>query len=129
LSGADLRGADLRWTDLTGATLSVTNLCRANLREASLTWARYNLHSVLQVEMGILPDDLTLELMRWDATVCGEEAMTSWAYHDMECPFSGTNIERLFIFREQAALWKPGPPEMNIMQLWEDVAEKLNIMI
>jgi hypothetical protein len=138
LSGADLRGADLRGAslygaDLSGAILSGASLRGANLSRADLTkqdltttyyQVGYFLHSY---DWGILPDNLTLELMRRDALICGNDAMQKWA-DGGDCPFSGY-IERDFWFEENRTLWSPGPPMMNDMELFRALCAVKEIKI
>jgi hypothetical protein len=128
LIGANLIDASLRGADLSGADLRGADLSGADLRGADLSGAHYGLLDVLRMSMGRLSDALTLELMRQDALVCGEKAMNTWV-RGGACPFDGTNQIRPFRFREHKEVWVPGPPEMNIAQIWAAVAKELNIKI
>lgn len=135
LFGADLREAVLRTADLRGtnlheADLRGADLRWADLRVADLRWCRYDLLGILGINMGALPDSLTLELMRQDAQHCGIEAMDAWVGGG-DCPFVGAK-ERPFLFNEKRALWPIGEdnqPELNIVQLWRAVARELKIKL
>jgi len=129
LYGANLRGANLRRADLCGANLCDADLYGADLRDAdlrdaNLCGARYLLLDILSANWGKLPDSLTLELMRWDALACGEEAMTAWS-EGGACPFS--DQPREFFFVEKARLWQPGPPTMNYVELFVALCEAVGI--
>ena len=137
LRSANLRSADLSYADLSSADLHSANLRYANLHSANLSYA--DLHSadirkahidlltVLQINMGGLSNKLTLELMRWDSLICGKDKMQEWA-EGGDCPFS-TGINRLFNFSESKGLWRAGKPKLNIMELWQAVANELDIKI
>ena len=128
LRGADLRGADLCDADLCGADLRGADLCDANLRGADLTKTHYQVSQILHnYNWGILPDNLTLELMRRDAVICGDDKMQTWA-DGGECPFKGY-IERDFFFSENRALWKSGAPTMNDMELFKALCKERGIRI
>jgi hypothetical protein len=124
LTWADLRGADLREADLTGADLTWADLRGAKLTGVSLTWADLtgadlrgaNLRGVICPTMvllaywGELSDELTIELMRYDAYNCpdGEAQFTKWAQGG-PCPYNGTGVTRCANFKEKRELWSPGP--------------------
>ena len=138
LTGADLYGADLSRANLSRANLSGANLSRANLYGADLTGADllkqdltntyYQVgHVIHSYNWGTLPDNLTLELMRRDALICGDEAMQKWA-DGGKCPFSG-HIIRDFWFSENRALWSPGAPTMNDMELFVALCREKDIKI
>lgn len=129
---ADLSEANLSETNLSKFNLSKSNLFKAdlseaNLSEANLSEARYNILDILGIKIFNISNELTLELMRWDATVCGEEKMANWANGGL-CPFNG-HLKRIFIFSEKRELWQPGPPRMNIYELWQTIAGEMNITI
>ena len=129
LSGANLSRANLAGADLAGANLSRANLAGANLAGANLAGATYNPFAfVVQINMGIVSDKLTLELMRQDALICGEDKMTEWAKGG-DCPFSGINQMRAFIFQEKRELWKKGRPQMNLMQIFEMYCKEAEIKL
>ena len=124
LCDADLCDADLRGADLYRANLRRADLRGADLCDADLYGARYLLLDILSANWGKLPDSLTLELMRWDALACGEEAMTAWS-EGGACPFS--DQPREFFFVEKARLWQPGPPTMNYVELFVALCEAVGI--
>jgi len=117
--GAYLRGADLSRADLSGA-----NLSGADIRWADLTDARYSLLPLLGTTWSNISADLTLELMRWDATACGVEAMNKWAAGG-SCPFS-TSVREL-LFQEDRSLWVPGKPTMDMLELWRALCTEKKI--
>ena len=129
LSSADLRRADLSHADLSHANLSHANLSSADLRHTNLSHA--NLSSAVNffhsANLGELSDKLTLELMRWDATICGGKLMDKWI-KDGACPF-GENMlfPRLFWFAEKKSLWKKGKPQMTLRQVYEAILDELKI--
>jgi hypothetical protein len=67
--------------------------------------------NVLHATWHNLSDELTLELMRWDALECGNKKMNEWASTANSefntCPFRHT--ERPFLFTESKKLWSQGP--------------------
>jgi len=121
---ANLYGANLDVADLCGANLCEANLRRADLCNANLRGAQYSILSVLSANWGKLPDALTLELMRWDALACGDEAMGVWSGGGA-CPFS--NQPREFFFAEKADLWQPGPPTLNYVELFVALCEAAGV--
>ena len=125
---ADLRSADLSSADLRSADLRSADLREADLHGADLSSANIDLLMILQTNMVNLSEELTLELMRWDALVCGKEKMKKWA-DGGSCPFSGGGINRLFRFEESRNLWRPGKPKKNIYELWQAIAKELEIKI
>jgi uncharacterized protein YjbI with pentapeptide repeats len=128
LYGADLGGADLYGADLSGANLYGADLSGANLYGQDLTNTYYQVSHILHsYNWGTLPDNLTLELMRRDAIICGNELMQKWA-NGGDCPFSG-KIERDFYFTENRSLWSPGPPTMNDMELFRALCKEKEIKI
>ena len=128
LYGALLDGASLYGASLDGASLDGASLNRASLDGASLDGAVYSILSLLcQVNWGALSDDLTLELMRHDAELCGEEKMNLWA-NGGNCPFSG-NLIRGFYFREKKDIWKPGKPKLRGLKLFRALCEEKEIKI
>jgi uncharacterized protein YjbI with pentapeptide repeats len=137
LTGADLTGADLTRADLTRADLYGANLTRADLTRADLyganlygqdlTKTHYQVSQILHgYNWGDLPDNLTLELMRRDAIICGNDKMDKWA-HGGDCPFMGY-IVRDFYFTERD-LWEPGAPTMNDMELFKALCKEKEIKI
>jgi hypothetical protein len=106
LRGADLRGADLREANLRGADLHEANLYGADLREADLPAPTI----VLLASWGSLSDDLTLELMRYDASCYpSPAAFDLWATGSGPCPYENCKVTRAALFTEKRELWSPGP--------------------
>ena len=126
LQGANLQGANLRGANLQGAYLQGANLQGADLWGADLQGAKYSILSALRAYWDHLSDNLTLELMRWDAIACGETAMTNWA-NGGNYPF--TDSEREFYFHEKKELWKPGNPTMTYKELFVALCKEHNIKI
>ena len=122
LRGAYLRGADLREAYLSGADLRGAYLRGADLREAYLSGAdlsgakiKFNkfpsITTLSQLNLGKLPDDLTLELMRRDAYAHPHpERFNEWA-KGRECPYR--NEERFWEFEMKKELWRKGRPKMT----------------
>ena len=113
--------------DLSQANLSRADLSRADLFEADLFGATYNLLDILQLNIPVTSNKLVLELMRWDATVCGEKLMNNWA-RGGEYPFSG-NIKRLFNFNESRRIWKQGKPNTTLLKPWNWIAKENKIKL
>jgi hypothetical protein len=98
LRGADLRGAIMWWADLRGARLPPPT-------------------DVLQAWWGPLSDDLTLDLMRYDAWCHPNPgAFDAWAAGG-PCPYNDVGVERAANFRESKPLWSPGSPSRGPYQL------------
>jgi Pentapeptide repeats (8 copies) len=117
LRGANLRGANLRGANLEGANLEGANLWGANLEGANLEGANLegaNLPSpaeVLSAVWGELSDELTADLMRYDAFFHPDPAaFTRWAQGGV-CPFQAIKVQRAANFKEKKHLWVPGPPK------------------
>jgi Pentapeptide repeats (8 copies) len=112
LWGANLEGANLRGANLEGANLEGANLEGANLEGANLEGA--NLPSpaeVLSAVWGELSDELTADLMRYDAFFHPDPAaFTRWAQGGV-CPFQAIKVQRAANFKEKKHLWVPGPPK------------------
>ena len=151
LVGADLREADLRGADLREANLVGANLGRANLREANLgradlmeadlrgadlvganlrgtdlRGADYGVLDLLRSYWGGLSEALTLELMRHDAELCGDDAMEKWVKTGA-CPFRCSG--RGFFFLEDKRWWAPGPPKLRGKTLLEALAAECHIRL
>lgn len=96
LQGAKLQGARLKGTDLPAPTM------------------------LLLADWGDLPDDLTLELMRYDASCHPEpERFDEWALGAGPCPYDNTKFERSAEFTECRELWNPGPAMRTIeLVMW-----------
>ena len=135
---ADLRSADLSYADLRSANLRSANLSSANLRSADLhfadlhfadlRFAEYQIRQILSCNWKKVSDELCLEMMRWDCLIAGEEAFETWASEGV-CPFEDLNIQREFLFEENANLWKPGKPEMNFVELFHALCKEKSITI
>ena len=112
LYGANLSEANLYGANLYGANLSGANLSRAHLSGANLSLAIFNPLSLMLLNFGLLSDDMTLELMRWDALACGVSKMNEWS-RGGPCPFGGT-VLRPFMFRERKGPWSEVDTERRI---------------
>jgi len=132
LRGADLQGADLRRADLRGANLLEANLLGADLRGANLLEANLLEANLLEADLrganiefqlfpsirllssiylGLLSDDLTLELMRRDAYAHpSPEKFDIWEKGG-DCPYQ--NEERFWLFEERKGIWEKGTPQMT----------------
>jgi len=128
LSEANLREAYLRGANLRRANLNGADLWKTNLNEVDLREANYSISIMNQIDWDELSDELTLELMRHDAEICGSKAMTNWVKGG-KCPFSTGNIQRLFYFNEKKELWKPGKPRLHNMELWKALCKEKGIKI
>ncbi len=121
LCGANLTGANLAVANLAGANLFQANLTEVKLREVSLTRAhlvgatltRALLPSpleVLQCRWYICSDELTVELMRYDAANHPQpEKFGVWAKYPPMCPYHECRVGRAVNFQERPDLWSPGP--------------------
>ncbi len=127
LWGANLRGANLRSANLRGA-----NLRGANLEGANLTNATYDITTMLKAGWGALSPALTLECMRWDATILPPDKamslMNAWKGGGA-CPMSAGHATRIINFRENRELWQDGDPAMKLRALWEAIAAEKNVKI
>jgi hypothetical protein len=124
LDDASLNGASLNGALLNGALLNRASLNRASLNGASLLNASYSIITILKINWGELPDDLTLELMRHDAEFVGNDKMKEWIKSDT-CPY--VNHCRDFYFKEKKELWKPGKPKLRGYDLFEALCDAKNI--
>ena len=109
LIGADLRGANLRGANLIDANLIGANLIGAHLRGANLPSSTM----VLLAQWGNLSDQLTRDLMRFDAASHpdGQKVFDKWASSKYGAfPYSGCNVQRAANFTERKEYWKPGRP-------------------
>jgi len=102
LTGADLRGASLCGADLCGADLDSADLRGAFLPSPTM---------VLMAYWGKVSSNLTIELMRYDASCHPDPtAFDRWAASDDgPCPYDDVKIQRACYFDEQRILWSPGP--------------------
>ena len=111
--------------NLSGAYLSGADLSEANLSEAYLSEADLPSPTVLLLAAwGTLPDALTAELMRYDASCHPDpDAFGRWAAGG-ECPYAGVNVSRAANFRERRDLWVPGPSRRPYDLMVDVLAEK-----
>ena len=131
LSWANLSEANLSRANLSRAYLSRANLFRADLSRAYLETAKYSIFQILLADWRELSDELTLECMRWDSTVCvnPERDMSLWVT-DNVCPCAGENgTLRLINFNEKKSLWEPGKPTMSLRELWIAIAKEKDVKI
>jgi hypothetical protein len=111
LSGADLSGANLSWANLSGANLSWANLSGADLWGADLCPTM-----LLLSGMGRLSDDLTSDLMNYDAANHPDPAaFQRWA-DGGACPYEGVKVQRVANFSERRECW---PPERQLLSAFE----------
>jgi len=128
LQDADLQGADLWNANLQDADLRGANLRGAYLSRADLLRSQYQISNLLHgICWGELTKELTLELMRRDAIICGVEKMNKWA-KGHNCPFK-TGFERDFFFNQNQKIWKPGKPKLNDLQLFKALCNVKKIKI
>ena len=105
--GADLREANLRRANLNGASYCVTNILKAR-------WDK-------------LSDDLTTELMKWDAHATPTPSKFMEWKKGGPCP--AQEHLRIFVFEENRELFRQGKPTMTLWELWAAVAKELEISI
>jgi len=117
LFGADCSFANAQKTNLRDIDLRGVDLCLLKIAEADLRNAKYDYKTLmLQVDWEKLSDELTLELMRQDAQLIGEELITDWS-NGGECPYVVLDKYRDFKFKEKMKLWKPGKPKYGKDQM------------
>jgi hypothetical protein len=110
LRGANLGGAYLGGANLGGANLRDANLGDANLRGANLRGANLGAPCVMIAagSWGELSDELTADLMLWDAANHPDpEAFDRWA-NGGACPYAAVKIARAAQFQEKKHLWGKG---------------------
>ena len=126
LSEADLRGANLSGANLSGANLRGANPGEANLRGANLRGANLSCIPaplVLLARWGELPDALTLDLMRYDASNHPEPTrFVQWGGGG-PCPYSGLPIARAANFQERRELIGPDFLSLPVKSAWQLVCE------
>ena len=94
-------GANLSGADLSGANLSGADLCPTML---------------LLSGMGRLSDDLTSDLMNYDAANHPDPAaFQRWA-DGGACPYEGVKVQRVANFSERRECW---PPERQLLSAFE----------
>ena len=130
LSSADLRyanlsSANLRYANLSSANLSSADLSSANLRYADLSSAYLSSADlpaptmVLLANWGNLSDELTIELMRYDAYNHADPySFDEWKATD-RCPFGNTKYQRAANFIEQRGLWPGWNPRKKVKSAFE----------
>ena len=106
---ANLRDAVLCRADLRGAVLCRADLRRANLRGSKVYGVRWPAPTaVLLAEWGELSDDLTRDLMRFDAWCHPDPSrFDAWA-NGGPCPYDDVRVQRVANFTERKELWTPG---------------------
>ena len=123
LSRAHLSQANLSGADLSGANLSRADLSWANLSGADLSRAKLCPTSVLLAHWGVLPEAITIKLMRLDASAHpNPEAFDVW-FNGGACPYSYVRVCRVANFAEKKELWSPGPPPT----IWEAMCLVLDV--
>jgi hypothetical protein len=105
LSRVNLSGADLSRADLSGVYLFGADLSGAYLFGANLSGTIGIIPTMmLLADWGSLSDDLTLKLMRYDASNTGEpERFIEWSKGG-SCPYNGSNVSRCANFQEKKEL-------------------------
>lgn len=123
LYSADLFGANLVRANLVGSDLRRANLGKINLGDATLRRALFEFNKFPSIallstmQLGILSDPLTLELMRRDAYAHPHpKEFADWARDECNdgsgvCPYQ--NEARFWHFNENANLWRRGKPQMR----------------
>jgi uncharacterized protein YjbI with pentapeptide repeats len=112
LNEANLNEANLNEANLNEANLNEANLSGANLSGANIEFPVFpSIRLLSSISLGALPDYLTVELMRRDASSHPyRERFDEWA-EGGQCPYQ--NEERFWFFEEKRDLWKPGKPTME----------------
>ena len=122
---ANLRAADLRGANLSKADLCGADLCGAHLSGANLSGA--NLPSptiVLLAYWGNVSDEITADLMEFDASNHPDRsAFDKWAQGG-DCPYVGAGIQRSANFNEKKRLWGHGKPQSAFVLMTRLFAEK-----
>ena len=110
LSNTSLMNADIRFCSLVGTDLSNTCLIGADLRDTILPPPPMVL---LANWCGDIPDDLCLDLMRYDCSLIpeGNQLFAYWAKYPTTkfCPYIGSYWSRAALFQEKHSIWSPGP--------------------
>jgi len=107
------------------ANLTRANLTEADLTEADLRGAIYGIN-ILCAHWREVPDELIIELMRWDASFHpdGQRAYSEWAKGG-KCP--ATKFLRMFNFQENRKLWKKGKPKMTLAEVMAELFKHAHI--
>jgi len=91
------------------------NLSSANLRLANLFNTKLpSIGMVFLASWSEVSDQLCLELMRYDASLCGG-SFEKWVEKNI-CPFDGQMFTRSINFKEKKELWSPGSAK-NALEL------------
>ena len=102
LSYADLSSANLRYADLRYADLSYADLRSADLPAPTM---------ILLALWGELSEQLTADLMLFDASSHPDQtAFQRWA-DGGPCPYEGVKVQRVANFKESKKLWGAGKPD------------------
>jgi hypothetical protein len=120
LRSADLRSANLCSADLCSADLCSANLCYANLRSADLTDVKLPAPTmVLLANWGNCSDELTVDLMRYDASNhIDPYAFDRWAKSGV-CPYKDCHVQRAANFTEKKELWTSWNPRKKVKSAYE----------
>ena len=106
LRGANLCGANLCGANLRGADLRGANLYGANLHKTSLPSPTV----VLLASWGVVSNNLTRDLMNYDAASHPDPLKFKiWAAGG-DCPYNGELVERAAQFSEKKSLYDPTAP-------------------
>lgn len=120
--------SNIEESNFRGAALGMTSFVEAILFKVDLRRARYSVMSLLQSHWGLLPDNLTLELMRHDAEFIGVEAIRKWANQPASpCPYRDKG--RDFFFFPDKRIWKPGKPKLRGIELLRELAKEKKIRL
>jgi len=116
LRDANLKNANLRDADLKNADLRNADLRSANLRNARIKFPKFpSIGTLSSIYLYELPDELTLELMRRDATAHPyPERFSEWA-EGGRCPYQAE--EYFWDFEQKRHIWKEGKPKMKDVDL------------
>jgi hypothetical protein len=118
LSYANLSYANLRYADLRSADLSSADLRSADLSYANLSYANLPSPTMLLLSAWYsVPAELTLELMRYDASNHPEPSkFDEWAKGG-DCPYSDIKWQRCANFHQNRELWKAGKKTKTALEL------------
>ena len=125
LRSADLSSANLSSADLSYANLSSANLRHANLRSADLRYAKIASvlwcapTTVLLANWGTCSDNLTIELMRYDAYNHEDPYSFDLWVADNTYPFGETKYQRAAHFTEKRELWPGWNPRKKVKSAYE----------
>jgi hypothetical protein len=122
LTNANLYYADLDYTLLTGSNLTNANLTNANLSKAHLNNVKITFNKFpsikffTNINLGVLSDKLTLELMRRDYVSHPYPELFEVWKNGGKCPYDGL-VKRYWIFESNLELWDKEKPTMNDIEL------------